>query len=271
MHPSGDGLDVVAVRQRGDFDCGLACAAMVVLTVARRYRVGGGVTAEDVFEDYAARTNHNTSIWTIDVFDFLDAWLDRLGAADRVEMAYLTTTLGCNSEYKHDPFYSTDYSDDEQRVTRLFADALGRDKVVRREALPLRDLLAFLSDPSSLAVVLVDAAVLARRARAPSALATTAQAVVGAFARLFAGCGCAQLLAPDLAPHPPAAFQGHYVVATAFDSMGGRVVTLYNPATRAPQVVPVDVFDAARTAFGTDYDVITVRLRDARELCRPAG
>ena len=65
-----------------------------------------------------------SSVWTIDLAYLLHAW--------GVRFVFTTTTIGCDPSYKDLSFYKKELSLDEQRVTRLFREALSMEQKERQ-------------------------------------------------------------------------------------------------------------------------------------------
>lgn len=93
------------IRQEESWDCGLACALMVLRS--RWYQSGLDLPSlKDMVEDA------NRSIWTVDLLYLLTS------AGVRASM--FTTTLGVDPAYEDKNFYQQSFCRDRKRVTQLF-------------------------------------------------------------------------------------------------------------------------------------------------------
>lgn len=93
------------LRQEESWDCGLACALMVLHS--RWYRSGLDLPSLKDMVEGAQR-----SIWTVDLLYLLTS------AGVRATM--FTTTLGVDPAYEGKGFYQSSFSRDRKRVTQLF-------------------------------------------------------------------------------------------------------------------------------------------------------
>eukprot|EP01062_Namystynia_karyoxenos_P063939 TRINITY_DN56790_c0_g1_i1.p1 TRINITY_DN56790_c0_g1~~TRINITY_DN56790_c0_g1_i1.p1 ORF type:complete len:297 (+),score=45.69 TRINITY_DN56790_c0_g1_i1:123-1013(+) len=274
--------EVPLVRQVDDYDCGLACAAMVVQCVALRQgarcpvppplpdqpqpptlvprqpqpvRRGGAElwTREYVYTYYKRSSGDNRSLWTIDIFFLLYQLLSALGSPPP---SYTTSVLGCRPDYASHAFYHQDYGDDKQRVTRLFAAAAGARLQVEKGRLTTSDLVAMLSSGQVVLIVLLDARVL------PQLPGSAALLDLGDRLAAAASAFCCCLPRVTRLLSAVATYQGHYVLAKGFDHARQQVLYANPSARRATSAVPLEVFERARGVYGTDDDVIVVRLTE---------
>ncbi|KDO26673.1 hypothetical protein SPRG_20477 [Saprolegnia parasitica CBS 223.65] len=128
------------VRQRGDWDCGLACAEMVLAWATPNAREDAVALA------HAVRTR---SIWTVDLVELLRA---RLG--DRI--TFHSLVLETSLHLAHDAFYTRDYLDDMARIQPLF-NAVVAAKCARRGSVSIDALRDALANRDHVALVLIDA------------------------------------------------------------------------------------------------------------------
>lgn len=130
------------VQQCFDWDCGLACVAMVLCSV--------GVTRASLPILHAMASSR--SIWTID----LAVLLRHFG----VDVSLFTTTLGVDPSYAHEAFYADALPEDGLRVERLFRDARGLGIRVEQRSLSADELRRCVLSGEFLVVALVDNRVL---------------------------------------------------------------------------------------------------------------
>ena len=135
--PLQHALPVVHTRQVGSWDCGLACANMVLRAFA--------VPAADSADLYNCKTR---SIWTVDLAHML--------AAHDLHVCLCTRFVGANPGYSNECFYRTHMSADRVRVERLFRKAEDAGIVVRQTRVPWQSLRDVLVGRCHLIVLLVD-------------------------------------------------------------------------------------------------------------------
>eukprot|EP01059_Diplonema_ambulator_P025708 TRINITY_DN42796_c0_g1_i1.p1 TRINITY_DN42796_c0_g1~~TRINITY_DN42796_c0_g1_i1.p1 ORF type:complete len:214 (+),score=16.81 TRINITY_DN42796_c0_g1_i1:37-642(+) len=196
-------------------------------------------------------SDNNTSIWTVDVFVLLDRLLAEMGGA---RPRLTTTVIGCNPMYVDTEFYTENFLGDEVRVTRLFKQIKDENLDVQEMQISTSELTALLSSGDVLLIVLVDATLIPH--------------TKNRFTRFFHSClSCLTRLA-CLSPrrtlrtayHPPpvsSTFQGHYLLATGYNPRK-RTVSIIDPSGVAAVNINLDEFEHARSAFGTDNDVISI-------------
>ena len=220
------GLHVNKEKQRQTWDCGLACARMVLLTLDE------GAPSYDVL---AARVA-SPSVWTIDLAYLLSEFgvtCEFISAAPTMDVA----------SYSGSAFYAESLAEDAGRVQRLLAKAAQENVVVRKATLSAAELWNLMSEEETLVIALVDATLLHNRAAASRAAAAAAAAA--------AAKGKAT---------PPSSvnYLGHYVLIVGLDDgRGGFVVN--DPARDDERTfVHAETLEAARCAEGTDQDLILV-------------
>lgn len=112
-------INLPHVRQKYDWDCGLACVQMVLKSLL------ADSFSEATFEDICKQQGFGTSVWTIDLARILTCY--------KVDYVYYTETLGVDLGYQDNPFYQDNFDTDEVRVNRLFSCATDLDiKVEKR-------------------------------------------------------------------------------------------------------------------------------------------
>jgi hypothetical protein len=106
-------LAIPHVRQCKVWDCGLACAEMLL----RAAGIQSGVSFSDL-----SSVIEEQSVWTIDVALAL--------AVRGIPPAYYTTVPGVNPDHRQLAFYSSGMDRDEVRVPLVYAEAKRRGVVV---------------------------------------------------------------------------------------------------------------------------------------------
>jgi hypothetical protein len=178
------------------------------------------------------------SVWTIDLAHSL--------ARRGVPVTLTTTTVGRpNPAYAREAFYGATLAADAPRVAALFRGAAAAGVAVERRSLTSACVASFLASGDGVVVVLVD-----RRALAQPASPSRTPSPVGG--------------APVPASFSDGGYMGHYVLLVGHDP-SDDTFAVRDPAG-GPTLgrVPAPALDAARTAFGTDEDLLLVRLPPPR-------
>ncbi|XP_014664062.1 PREDICTED: protein GUCD1-like [Priapulus caudatus] len=137
-------LSVPHIGQCNSWDCGLACARMVLW-----YCLPNGNLSD--FEYQCNAVGFYQSIWTVD----LAYLMRRYGLRHSMH----TLTIGVDSGFSKVRFYSSSIQEDEARVTTLFARAAQNGVFVEKREVPLEEVLYQLSMGNP-AIVLVNARLL---------------------------------------------------------------------------------------------------------------
>lgn len=257
-------LRVPHVRQRRQWDCGLACVCMVL---AARNAVSSSSSASASLPTACSlpalrRRVSTCSVWTIDLAFLLSA----LGVRDAV---YYTLTLGASEAYASERFYRRRFDADAKRVNALFARALAHDADegvhVRRESLSSEQLLQLLAGARGRRhafVVLVDK----RRLHCISANSSSSSGNEDGSAECArrerrrrperAPISCCALAAA--AASRDTGYLGHYVVVYGYDAARDAYLVRDPASARKTRLVRRAVMHEARTQFGTDEDVLAV-------------
>ncbi|CAL9187942.1 unnamed protein product [Musa hybrid cultivar] len=131
-------VDVPHVRQRFDWDCGLACVLMVLRTI--------GLEQFDIHDlEKLCRT---TSIWTVDLAYLLHKF--------SVDFSFLTVTLGANPDYSAESYYREQLQDDIGRVDGLFEKALEAGISIQCRSISAKDISWLILSGQCVAVALVN-------------------------------------------------------------------------------------------------------------------
>ena len=220
--------DAEVTRQRGDWDCGPACATTLA-------RVVLGERNAPNLDDVRRAVGRRKSVWTIDL-----AFALKKCGVERVVMC--TTCAGTNAGLCEEAFYRDDLLDDARRVNGLFSrckralkDGGSGDETVpelRVQSLT-REALVEVIKAGWFAMALVDKYTM---------LSNTQEQ-------------------DDDDDDDATGFIGHYVVIVGVhDSIAGRLFTVLDPSGEESfkLSVPSDRLDKARKTLGTDEDLIFV-------------
>lgn len=126
------------VRQMFNWDCGLACALMVLRAVG----------FNDLDYSTLRRYCATTSVWTIDLAHVLR----RFG----LDVSFFTVTLGPNPAFVNESFYVENIEEDEQRVQNLFYDAAEAGISIQQRSVSTCELQEALLTGKFLIIMLVD-------------------------------------------------------------------------------------------------------------------
>lgn len=99
-------IELPHVRQRSDWDCGLACSLMVL------QKLLGNKFDSLEYEEICTAKNFGTSVWTIDIASIFTEY--------NAEYVFYTSTLGVDPSYGDNSFYKGTFNMDEMRVNSLF-------------------------------------------------------------------------------------------------------------------------------------------------------
>ena len=162
---AGTSSDVPHVRQTHDWDCGLACALMVLKALVRRADADPNTSAHARLpRSHGARRADlptlrrrcpTQSVWTIDLAHLLRSF------HPLCDVAFYTVTLGANPAFCQERFYRDSIKNDEARVARLFAGAAAAGIFVQKRSVCLRNVKRWAASAEWILIVLVDKRALA--------------------------------------------------------------------------------------------------------------
>ena len=175
------------------------------------------------------------SIWTVDL-----AYILRSCGAT---FTFLTVMEGVRESYETEAFYRDDLDADRRRVEKLFRGAAAAGINVKVSSLSSEELAESIFAGQA-AIVLTDRRLL--RPRRPPIGTRSGGGVASDGSVSFE------------ALQDGSTFTGHYILLCGFDR-ATRQFDVRDPASAlAHYTVPVDQLDRARTAFGTDEDMLLV-------------
>ena len=161
-----DATDVPHVRQTHNWDCGLACALMVLKALVARADADEKTNTQNTraANTRALPSSHGarradlptlrrrcatTSVWTIDLAHLLRSF-------DVCDVALFTVTIGANPAFVKETFYKDSIKDDEARVSKLFAAAADAGILVEKRSVCLRNVKRWAASAEWILIVLVD-------------------------------------------------------------------------------------------------------------------
>ncbi|KAI9316905.1 Guanylylate cyclase-domain-containing protein [Dichotomocladium elegans] len=222
-HHSFEDHCVPHIMQKADWDCGLACVAMVLK--------GLGI---DRSIDELVKECGLTSVWTVDL-----AFLLRQYDPD---FTYYTNFLGSRKEYQDQRFYKATFDEDEKRVNRLFLSAKSCSVHIVRMMLPLDDYRRFLYCQQYAIIALVNAKLL------------WCQLCKERKNCFLSMCGkLANRIRGD-------EYAGHYITLIGYDPTEDLFIYRDPDEVDSYCTIAADRFDNARRSKGTDNDCIVIKL-----------
>lgn len=238
-------LAVPKEQQEDTWDCGLACARMVLLAK--------GCAPEECSLRQLRTRLASSEVWSIDL-----AYLLREYGLSGCE--YLTTSTALPSPSRRRcPFYAATLGEDTLRVAQLIGAASAEGVTVSERTLSATELWNTMHNNDTLAIALVDPRLL-HLAEPPSPTAATSSSSRSSLSSASHGGSSAEAAR---------SFYGHYVLIVGLDDRSDSYI-VKDPASGDSETrVPAAVLEAARTAHGTDEDLLLIPLYDDDEPCAP--
>ena len=156
--------NVPHVRQTRNWDCGLACALMVLKALVVQADADPSEAGARLSRSHGARRADlptlrrrcaTRSVWTIDLAHLLRSF------HPLCDVAFYTVTLGANPAFREERFYRDSIEDDASRVARLFAGAADAGILVEKRSVCLRNVKRWAASAEWILIVLVDKRALA--------------------------------------------------------------------------------------------------------------
>jgi len=212
--------DLSHYQQKSDWDCGLSCVLMVLEDKDKSAILHN-------MDAFIEGEGFGKSTWTIDLCYILYRF--------KINFRYTTTTMGVDPGYVKEVFYDKVLSKDSDRVTSRFQRAPSLGMRVDEESVSLDTILSHLLTQGPIIVL------------------TNANLLHCSDCRSnFSPCS------PCFSPSRKSQYQGHYIVLVGFDD-SSREIKYRNPTLRDKIcMMPYDILEEARTAYGTDEDVIFI-------------
>ncbi|XP_070993432.1 protein GUCD1-like isoform X5 [Oncorhynchus clarkii lewisi] len=216
-------LNVPVIRQLYHWDCGLACARMVLKYLHP--------VSDEEFQGACWELKLTESVWTID----LAYLMCQLG----VRYRFCTQTLGVDKGFRNQSFYKKHFDTEEDRVNKLFLKAESKNVVVKQCSVTIQEIQEHV-DLSHVAIVLVNAVVLVCEL-------CSSPVKYCCFLPVGQKCFCRK---PE--------YQGHFVVVCGFNRSSGCI--FYNNPAYSDRVCCTSIsnFEEARMSYGTDEDILFI-------------
>ncbi|PIK49517.1 hypothetical protein BSL78_13622 [Apostichopus japonicus] len=144
-------VDISSTYQKYHWDCGIACAQMVLSFV-----LPSTPASEEDFDEIRRKLMVGHSVWTIDLAHIMQ----HLG----VKHQFFTVTLGVDPTYSAVDFYTKRkeaerFTEEEERINDLFSKASEKGINVEKRSVTKEELIQHLSR-QNVAIVLVDSSLL---------------------------------------------------------------------------------------------------------------
>ncbi|XP_060661861.1 protein GUCD1 isoform X1 [Drosophila nasuta] len=230
--PQSKHYNLTHYQQRYNWDCGLSCILMILSTTQREQFLNN-------FEAICKEEGFGSSTWTIDLCYLLQRY--------QVRHEYYTQTLGIDPNYTQHMYYSKIIDKDEKRVTRKFKDAKAHGLRVMQRTVDMDVIIKHLARNGPV-ILLTNASLLTCDICKRNALEKF-------------GCFHLSCIAQNtrLPSDKNKRYAGHYVVLCGYD-MDSKKLYYHNPEVHDGHICRClsEAMDTARTAFGTDQDIIFI-------------
>ena len=227
-------------KQRMNWDCGLSCVLMCLSDDER----------QEILKDVpklCKEEGFGHSTWTIDL-----CYLFR-SQVPTISFNYTTITLGVDSGYQDEKYYSSILTKDNERINQRFQLSEQNNISVQKRSVSILELVHHVAN-NGVCIVLTNA----------NLLTCEICSSISCFSK---HCKYTANVAKSLScctMKPP--YQGHYVVVCGYILKEKKIIYRNPSYSDRMCVVPFDMFDDARTSYGTDEDVIFVDLeKDIRK------
>eukprot|EP01023_Acetabularia_acetabulum_P005808 TRINITY_DN12390_c0_g1_i1.p2 TRINITY_DN12390_c0_g1~~TRINITY_DN12390_c0_g1_i1.p2 ORF type:complete len:298 (+),score=32.31 TRINITY_DN12390_c0_g1_i1:188-1081(+) len=216
-------LEVPHVKQLFSWDCGVACTLMVL----KALKIDGGIGILQLQQQFCTR-----SVWTIDIAHMLRRYT--------VDVTFYTVTIGANPDFANENYYMPNISEDAQRVNRLFQQAAMVGLPIIKQSLSIRQIIDFITSKLYVIILLLDL----RRFNNWLSAADSC----------FMSACCAK---------NGIGYQGHYIVLCGYDKHRQQFLLMDPGGRNGVQRQSVEAVDEARRGYGTDEDLLLIRMRTA--------
>jgi len=206
-------------QQKHNWDCGLSCVLMVLPARDRNSILNN-------LSSFLQEEGFGESTWTIDLCYILYRF--------KVNFHYTTVTLGVDPGYVKENFYDKVLAKDSDRVNSRFSEAARLGIRVEKRRVSSEEIVDHLTY-SGPVIVLTNANMLQCSRCTPSGSLSC-----------YSSC------------FSTSSYQGHYIVLVGCDKLGQEI--LYRNPTVRDKVCQMNsaALEEARTAYGTDEDVIFI-------------
>ena len=221
-------------KQKMNWDCGLSCVLMCLPDEERH------MITKDI-PKLCSEEGFGNSTWTIDLCYMIKHRMPH------IYFYYTTVTLGVDPGYGSEKFYSSILSKDHERINQRFKASEQNGILVQKRSVTLFDLVNHVAT-KGVCIVLINANILAcelcehntcfgRHGRYTANMAKT--------------LSCCRVKTP---------YQGHYVTMCGYNLKEKKIIYRNPGHSDRECVTSFEIFDEARTSYGTDEDVVFIEL-----------
>ncbi|XP_038074917.1 protein GUCD1-like isoform X2 [Patiria miniata] len=225
-------LKIQHIHQGEDWDCGLACAKMILRFLHPEFEDGPAS-----FDDICERLGFGESIWTVD--------LAHLMVQYNVKHQLYTITLGVDPTYQEVAFYNeaikTEFTTEQERVNDLFASAASKGIQVEKRSVTNAEIVSHVSGHNP-AIVLVDNTILQCERCKPSQKHGEGCADCFSFCDTGRGGG----------------YVGHFIVLCGLDLTKNHFLYRNPGILEELCCCSFTNLDEARRSHGTDEDILFI-------------
>lgn len=226
LSPEDVRITIPHVRQIHHWDCGIACAQMILKMCSKDL---------SDFDSFCKSLKFGDSVWTIDLAQIMNHY--------NVKNHLTTITLGVDKGYSKKSFYKDRFSADEIRVSDLFENAASQGLTVAKRSVPMIELLQHMSKQNPI-IALVDWSFLSCK-WCDHVASCVSISCVGK---------CMQM------------YQGHFVVVCGYNKKDKLVYYKNPSYREELCCCSMKSFDAARKSYGTDEDLLFINLNEDKEV-----
>jgi hypothetical protein len=236
------------IRQVESWDCGIACALMVLISLEKDDKheddVKGSTCSESII-DKSLRTLSSPfletkSVWTIDVALILA----KRGVNVKLYTTFDISSMTINQEYKNFDFYRDHYDNDSRRIPALFQE--------------FYQLMSTTSAKSTLIVCQLSLEVLKSNLLCSGSSYGVILYIILVDSNILNRIKCS--IKKNQQDLTNTSFNGHFIILTRYDPSNDQFEFI-DPASPHEQCFTSSTnLDKARSSLGTDDDIIEIPL-----------
>lgn len=227
-------MDVPHLMQQEEWDCGLACAKMIL-----QY-CGIQGESDDRVNTACQQIGIKEAVWTIDLAHLMTLF--------GVKHDFYTVTFGVDPSYNTVGFYTSErfsFSEEQMRINELFKTAAEKGISAAKRSLDREEILRRLKEGHP-AIVLIDASIL------------SCQTCDSKMSLDCCNPVCLQSDDDEGVEDTEHGYAGHFIVACGYNQEKEQIF-YKNPARNVDLCCcSFDNFDSARKSHGTDEDILFI-------------
>ena len=221
-------------KQRMNWDCGLSCVLMCLNEDER----------EELLKDIPKLCNEEgfgQSTWTIDLCYMMK------NRMPHISFYYTTITLGVDPGYGNEKFYNSILTKDNVRINTRFKDSAQKGIIIQKRSVSIVELISHIAT-KGVCIVLTNANLLSCEECENRSYFERPGRYTANVAKTLSCC-CKKT-----------SYQGHYVVLCGYKWAEKKIIYRNPGYSNRECVMSFQMFDDARTSYGTDEDVVFVDL-----------